>query len=56
MVTSLGGVYGVHLGVSGFPFDLNKKKMFVHLNYFPLLPSCLTMKMHVEFYSHNREG
>lgn len=26
MVTSLGQVYGVHSGVSGFPSDLNRKK------------------------------
>lgn len=56
MVTSLGQVYGVHSGVSDFIFDLNRKKMFVHLNYSPLLHSCLTMKVLIVFYSHNREG
>lgn len=55
-VISLGQVYGVHLGISGFPFDLNRKKMLAHLNYSPLLPSCMTMKIHIEFYIHNREG
>lgn len=55
MVTSLRRLYAVDLGVSGFPFDLNKKKMFLHINFSPLLPSCLTMKMHIEFYGHNRK-
>lgn len=56
IITSLPGVYAVHLRISGFHLDLNKKSMFVHLNYSPMLLSCLTIKMHIEFYSHNREG
>lgn len=39
MVTSLRQVYGVHAGVSGSLFDLNKTKMFTHLNDSPLLLS-----------------
>lgn len=55
IITSLGGVYGVHPRVSGFPFDLNKKNMFVHLLSNAALLSD-KKKMHIEFYSHNGEG
>lgn len=50
---------GIWCSLRGIRFSFRfkqKKKMFAHLNYSPLILSCLTMTIHIEFYSHKREG